>query len=161
MIHECRDCRTMANEFNTWALGGRRGNSPPAPPRTPRPVVKNSGSRCASHWREEKAARKKREHEKRVVKVYGLPPGGYDQLYRFQGELCAICRRANGASRRLSVDHDHKTGKVRGLLCRPCNDLLGHIRDDRATADRIVQYLLAPPAWRAGIKAIHEENREQ
>jgi hypothetical protein len=93
------------------------------------------------------------------VKVYGLKPGQYKLLYDFQGGFCAICVRANGATRKLSVDHDHKTGLVRGLLCRPCNDLLGHIRDNVATAHRIVRYLESPPAAALGMNAVHEENR--
>lgn len=156
---ECRDCRDQVNQYRVWVAGGREGNSPPVPGRTPRPLVKNSGGRCASHWRDEKAARKKREHEKRVVRLYGLPPGGYDALYAFQGGRCALGCGANGASRRLSVDHDHKTGLVRGLLCRPCNDLLGHIRDSLNRAELIRKYLESPPAKELGIQAIHEENR--
>lgn len=156
---ECQDCRKQVAAYREWVAAGCQGNSPPVPGRTPRAIVKNSGGRCTSHWRVERQRRKDAEHEKRVQKVYGLPPGGYQKLYEFQGGLCAICRRANGHSRKLSVDHDHKTGKARGLLCRPCNDLLGHIRDDRHTADRIVRYLLTPPAWLAGIEAVHRENR--
>lgn len=156
---ECRDCRKQVAAYREWVAGGRVGNSPPVPGRAPRALVRNSGGRCASHWREEKAARKKREHEKRVVKIYGLPPGGYDQLYQFQGGLCAICRRATGASRRLSVDHDHKTGLARGLVCRPCNDFLGYVKDNPEAGRRIARYLETPPATLLGIQAVHEENR--
>lgn len=159
IIHPCRDCSKMHSAVEEWAAKGRQGTSPPAPPRTPRPIVKDSGSRCASHWRDERQARKDREHERRVQNVYGLPPGGYERLYNYQGGVCAICRRATGASRRLSVDHDHKTGKVRGLLCRPCNDILGQIRDSPEAARRIVQYLATPPAADLGLEAIHKENR--
>lgn len=156
---ECCDCKKQVAAYREWVAGGREGNSPPVPSRSPRQLVRNSGGRCASHWRVERQRRKDASHEKRVVKVYGLPPGGYQKLYRFQNDLCAICRRANGASRKLSVDHDHKTGKVRGLLCRPCNDLLGHIRDSIHTARLIAAYLENPPARQLGLEAIHEENR--
>lgn len=126
----------------------------------PRPIVDRSGGRCATHWRKRKEFIKERTHEKRVVKVYGLADGDYDRLYRFQGRICPICRRANGATRKLSVDHDHKNGLVRGLLCRPCNDLLGHLRDDPGAGYRITKYLVDPPARQLGIEAIHEENRD-
>lgn len=98
-------------------------------------------------------------HERRVQKVYGLPPGAYQRLYVFQGQRCAICPRATGASRRLSVDHDHKTGLVRGLLCRPCNDFLGWIMDDPEAGRRLFQYLTNPPAKMLDIVAVHEDNR--
>jgi hypothetical protein len=90
-------------------------------------------------------ARKAANHEKRVQETYGLLKGEYAQLYAFQGAVCALCRRATGASRRLSVDHDHKTGEVRGELCRPCNTLLGHARDDIAFFRRCIRYLAFPP----------------
>lgn len=126
----------------------------------PRPIVKDSGTRCATHWRLEKARRKKAAHDKRVQKVYGLAEGDYDRLYEAQGGKCAICRRSTGASKKLAVDHDHRDGRARGLLCSPCNKLLGHLRDDVDAVLRIYTYLSNSPASRLGIVAIHEENRE-
>lgn len=84
-------------------------------------------------------------HEKRVQQTYGLEKGEYAQLYEFQGGLCALCRRATGSSRRLSVDHCHVTGDVRGLLCRPCNNILGHARDKAKFFLRCILYLRRPP----------------
>jgi hypothetical protein len=110
----------------------------------------NPGPRCATHWREEKKRRSKAAHEKRVKTTYGLGDGVYDTLYEAQGGRCAICTRATGATRRLSVDHDHKNLLVRGLLCRPCNTLLGHARDDPEFFDRAKTYLLSPPAQAIG-----------
>ncbi|GHF94432.1 endonuclease VII domain-containing protein [Streptomyces hydrogenans] len=110
----------------------------------PRPAP-YPGPRCATHWREKKKAVKAANHEKRVQNTYGLEAGEYARLYTFQGGLCALCRRATGASRRLSVDHDHATGEVRGLLCRTCNTLLGHARDKLAFFRRCIAYLRFPP----------------
>jgi len=106
------------------------------------------GPRCASHHREIKRVRRQAAHEKRVGKVYGLKPGQYEQLYAAQGGVCYICRRANGRTKRLSVDHDHVTGFTRGLLCTTCNKyILGHSRDDVEMLQRAVSYLLRPPAF--------------
>lgn len=113
-------------------------------PGSKRPALK-PGPRCATHYREFVKAQKKRTAERRDLNVYGLQDGEYDTLYRLQGGRCAICQRATGATRRLSVDHDHATGKVRGLLCRPCNSMLGHGRDDMAFFRRALDYLWAPP----------------
>lgn len=147
----CRDCVTE------W-----RALPEPKGPVTyrPRPIVKDSGTRCATHWRLEKARRKRAAHENRVQKVYGLGPGDYDRLHEIQGGKCAICQRSTGASKKLAVDHDHRDGHARGLLCSPCNKLLGHLRDDVDAVLRIYTYLSNPPASRLGIVAIHEENRE-
>lgn len=104
-----------------------------------------AGPRCATHSRAFKKAQQARRHETHVGKVYGLGPGEYDRLKAFQGGKCAICRRATGASRALSVDHDHVTGQVRGCLCRPCNSMLGHARDDTRFFERTIAYLVYSP----------------
>lgn len=117
-------------------------------PGSTRPVVAKSGGRCATHWREEKKRRKAAAHERYVQREYGLTEGEYQRLYVFQGGRCAICQRATGATRRLSVDHDHASGLVRGVLCRPCNTMLGHARDDEAFFQRAIDYLRDPPFGR-------------
>jgi len=134
----CKDC------WDEWLtpppLGGdmtRKFIKRPAP---------NPGPRCATHWRRVQAERKATAHENRVQKVYRLNPGDYERIYRHQSGVCAICKRATGKTRRLSVDHDHATGKVRGLLCRPCNDMLGHARDSDMFFYRAAGYLQRPPA---------------
>ncbi|MGW0939070.1 endonuclease VII domain-containing protein [Streptomyces sp. NPDC002666] len=136
----CKDC------VAEYADAAERG-SPDFPPidRHPRPAP-HPGPRCATHWRAEKKRRKAAAHEASVQRTYGLKPGQYEQLYEAQGGTCAICTRATGATRRLSVDHNHKTDEVRGLLCRPCNDMLGHARDDWAFFGRAARYLTNPPA---------------
>lgn len=75
--------------------------------------------------------------------MYNLSSEQYELLYAAQGGKCLLCQRATGATRALSVEHDHKTGRVRALCCRPCNDLLGHMRDDVVMAQRFVDYLQA------------------
>lgn len=104
------------------------------------------GPRCFTHHRKVVEARKAAAHEKHVQNTYGLAAGDYDLLYHAQLGTCAICLRATGATRRLSVDHDHDTNEVRGLLCRPCNDMLGHARDSDMFFYRAARYLQHPPA---------------
>jgi len=58
----------------------------------------------------------------------------YKELFEKQNGVCAICgkeetRKLNGNICRLCIDHDHKTGEVRGLLCQRCNTKLGHLED--------------------------------
>ena len=164
----CKDCAAEIEAFDAWQLRQCcdwqsdecprcKGTRPPNPPATNRPIVEKSGGRCATHWRAERKRRKAAAHERRVQKVYGLSDGDYDRLYEAQGGVCAICRRATGASRRLSVDHDHRTGVVRMLACRPCNDMLGHGRDDPEFFRRAAEMLESTPAQRLGIVALHED----
>jgi hypothetical protein len=81
---------------------------------------------------------------------YGLTPEGYDELFTRQGGVCAICgepqeptTRHGVTSTALSVDHDHATGKVRGLLCNRHNRGLGFFDDDPDLLLKAVAYLHA------------------
>lgn len=106
------------------------------------------GPRCASCWRLVVLERSRLAHGLYVERTYGITQVEYDLLYAAQGGRCAICRRAIGKVKRLAVDHDHKTGKVRGLLCGPCNNMLGLVaRDDPEVFDRAADYLRNPPAY--------------
>jgi hypothetical protein len=85
-------------------------------------------------------AKSKRERSKLVK--YGLTPDCYQQLLVAQGGCCAICRRSDCPSgRKLAVDHCHKTGKVRGLLCTPCNTAIGKLNEDPAVILRAAEYV--------------------
>lgn len=53
---------------------------------------------------------------------------------------CAVCPSIP-KKRRLAVDHNHKTGKIRGLLCYRCNYSIGYLRDSSILARRIADYL--------------------
>lgn len=92
-----------------------------------------------------KRGRSKAAHENRVVATYGLQRGEYDRLFEMQGGVCAICGQSR--KQRLSVDHCHKTGRVRGLLCRLCNGrLLTAARDRPEILRAAADYLENPPA---------------
>ena len=104
------------------------------------------GPRCATCHREARKASKRAAHGRWILKTYGLTLEQYEALYEAQGGVCYICRRATGKTRRLAVDHCHVTGWVRGLLCKPCNSLLAHVRDDEATLKRAAFYLEYPIA---------------
>ncbi|MBB3752441.1 hypothetical protein FHT44_004953 [Mycolicibacterium sp. BK634] len=117
------------------------------------------GPRCATHHRLKRAQRKSVTQEQRWLQVYGITAEEYWLIYEEQDGRCAICRRATGASKMLSVDHDHKSGVVRGLLCLGCNrNVLGHARDEIEFFERAIEYLNAPPAVRAiGVRTVPEE----
>ena len=105
------------------------------------------GPRCVTHHRAKRTVRKAGAQEARWAKVYGITADEYWAVHRFQFGSCAICQRATGTTKRLSVDHCHKTGVVRGLLCTTCNrHVLGHLRDDTDALQRAIDYLQHPPA---------------
>lgn len=70
---------------------------------------------------------------------YNMSIEEYDAMLKKQKGRCAICRKKINGN--LSVDHCHKTGKNRSLLCKACNNALGNIQDDIETAKAIVAYL--------------------
>lgn len=72
---------------------------------------------------------------------YGLVPGDYDHLLRRQGGGCAGCGTVPEPGTYLDVDHCHTTGRVRGVLCTPCNTGLGQLRDNPAILLSLIRYL--------------------
>lgn len=73
------------------------------------------------------------------IKKYGLNLVEYRLLERSADGKCMCC--GNPSSKRLHIDHDHTTGKVRGLLCGTCNVGLGHFKDDTTLLAKAIEYL--------------------
>jgi hypothetical protein len=72
----------------------------------------------------------------------------YNTLLKKQNNTCTICKQLepiidnrNNQRRDLAVDHNHKTGKVRGLLCSRCNNVLGRIKDNVDILQEAIKYL--------------------
>lgn len=72
---------------------------------------------------------------------YGMSPEQYDKMLKEQGNGCAICGGVNVDNRRLAIDHNHETGKIRGLLCHYCNIGLGCFKDDVKKMKLAIKYL--------------------
>jgi hypothetical protein len=84
-------------------------------------------------------------HAKSLRLLYGLSVEDYSRMLASQGGVCKLCGSPPGTGRqkRLHVDHDHKTGKVRGLLCDHCNHALGKMKDDPVLLRKAAAYLEA------------------
>lgn len=78
-----------------------------------------------------------------LKKNYSLTLEQYESMVVAQGGVCAICHqfKADAKHPRLSVDHCHKTGKIRGLLCTWCNSIIGHSKDNPSTLISASEYL--------------------
>ena len=74
---------------------------------------------------------------------YGLTFEEFDSMLSKQDNCCAICKGKEpyGRHKRFTVDHNHKTGEVRGLLCNRCNTALGLVEDNIHTLKSMIQYL--------------------
>jgi len=71
---------------------------------------------------------------------YGLKKGDYERLWGLQEGGCALCRKPL-VEKHTHIDHCHETGRVRGLLCRPCNAGLGMFHDNPDELRRAIAYL--------------------
>ncbi len=78
----------------------------------------------------------------RLLQNYGITNQDYEQMLADQGFCCAGCGlHQNILEKKLNVDHDHITGKIRGLLCGSCNRALGLVKDNIETLVRLHKYL--------------------
>lgn len=92
------------------------------------------------------AAFPERRQATRRLCRYGVTPEQFDQMLADQNGVCAICGEPETRMRLdvllpLSVDHDHVTGRVRGLLCHPCNQAIGFFKDDPERLVKAIEYL--------------------
>lgn len=99
---------------------------------------------CANYYAQDKDKYRNR----RFLKQYGITLEEYNSMFNDQNGLCALCNKTEkgintktGELKMLAVDHDHKTGKVRALLCADCNSGLGCYGDEIELLERAVAYL--------------------
>lgn len=83
----------------------------------------------------------RRWDRKNRLKLYGLTPQEYEEMVERQNGVCAICGFPESAGKLLGVDHCHRTGKVRQLLCSNCNNGLGKFKDDLVLLRKATGYL--------------------
>lgn len=83
-----------------------------------------------------------------LKRTYDLTEEEYGVLYQEQNGVCAICGQPEtnvnsktGKVRNLAIDHSHKTGRIRGLLCRKCNTALGNLDEDIDKIQRLIDYI--------------------
>lgn len=103
---------------------------------------------CGCHTRtprltpeETKRRRKTRATRERLRRKYGITPDQMKQMYISQNGCCAICHRKFEDSHDTCMDHNHITGKVRQLLCGPCNLSLGLLKENVATLHSMIGYI--------------------
>lgn len=139
---ECSRCleAKSVEEFDTY--GGKQAG-----------IVHSRCRVCRREISKEFRIKSPDRYKSSVLKsVYGITLEEYNEIYETQGEVCAICKdpidpnAMAGATKkrtRLDVDHCHKTGLIRGLLCRRCNTGLGHFLHDPGRLNAAIRYLNA------------------
>jgi hypothetical protein len=110
----------------------------------------NGFKKGQSAWNKGKGKFKNKEDRQkdRNFRKYGINEIKYNEILASQNYVCAIClkpetkKHQNGNITRLSIDHEHETGRVRGLLCSKCNFAIGQLNDNPYLCEKAMQYLL-------------------
>lgn len=85
---------------------------------------------------------RERTKELALVRKYGISSEQYREILLKQGNKCAVCKlKQPEHSKRFAVDHDHKSNKVRGLLCMNCNRAIGLMKDSPEILKSAINYL--------------------
>ena len=100
----------------------------------------HSKSSCSYQKREENKERINKNKDRYRIKMYGLTEKKYQKLLKNQDNKCKICRKK--PDKVLAIDHCHKTGEVRGLLCKKCNSGIGFLKDNPGFMAEALFYLL-------------------
>lgn len=133
----CRRCSELKDES---AFGICRGNA------------SGRQSYCkacmAADKRERYGAKERDKRRDQLLRKYGLTQAAFKTMLAGQKHKCGICREDLDtenlkSGRGAVVDHDHKTGKVRGILCNRCNKAIGLLRDNPSHAQGASCYLVA------------------
>lgn len=96
-------------------------------------------SRSQTRYRKNAKRMKETRYGKTIQRLYGITQSEYDDRWIAQNGLCPVCHQK--PNDKLHIDHCHKTGKVRGLLCRKCNLGLGYFEDDILRLENAIKYL--------------------
>ena len=107
------------------------------------PSQRMTGGWCNRAYRERNAGNpthQRANRNSRFKREYGITHDEYDAMLAKQYGGCAVCGKPE-AGKRLAVDHDHRTGKVRGLLCENCNRALGMAQDSPTILRALADYL--------------------
>jgi len=147
--HRCTGCGEAKGPEEFYLRSGRPGSNPERKPmsRCKACLKASSVAWQAGHrerMREVNSAYAKRNARRRKLYTYGLTEAELAALEEEQGGACRIC--GDVVAEGLVIDHCHREGHVRGLLCGACNLGLGAFRNDPARLAAAIRYLAAPSA---------------
>ena len=79
-----------------------------------------------------------------IHNLYGLTEDDYNRIYDEQKGCCVLCGKHQSELKlTLCIDHDHETGRIRGLLCSNCNMALGLLKDDVEIMQKAIEYIMS------------------
>ena len=132
----CKVCG-IEKEINQFGISHRKNK---------KPCIRNYCRLCGNEkTRKHYANNLNKYREYNLKNKFGISLNEYNNLLELQNFQCAICGSKDTKikkSKYFSVDHDHKNGEVRGLLCHHCNVGLGHFQDNPTILFKAVDYLM-------------------
>lgn len=141
-VRKCLECDETKSIEEFYPRRGHMKNGRYNQPGV-RKICKSCSLKGTKQWAKDNPERRreldrKNQRTKGIKYTYGLTAERYNKMLADQENACAICKRTvaeiskegKGKATHLHVDHDHKTGLVRGLLCQNCNIMLAHGRDN-------------------------------
>ena len=137
---QCRECRNKAS--SAWNKNNRNRRN-----KNWKKYYGENKNKRVEKSKKEYRNNPERAKDKRLLRKYGISLRQYKRWELKQGGCCAICKKEGihrnqfGKRKQLVVDHDHATGKVRGLLCSSCNLLLGQAKNDTMILQKAISYL--------------------
>lgn len=104
---------------------------------------KKRATELSRKWQKENVNYTKKNSKNQNLKWnYGITLEDFDRMALEQNNTCAICKSDNSQfTKSLFVDHCHKTGKIRGLLCKKCNSGIGFLGETVEALQRAIEYL--------------------
>lgn len=135
----CTKCRKQKLADSRWYYDGWCRSCYDKDLRTRNPEYQERQRKNSREWHERnKESQKGKGWEYHLKRSYGLTSKDYFDMLESQGGGCKLCGRLPNGKNKMPVDHNHKTGKVRGILCTPCNRALGILEDN---IDGVLKYL--------------------
>lgn len=103
--------------------------------------MKKTSEYC-KRWRDKNKAKvSEMNRAYSLRRFYKMTVEQFEQLLASQGNRCAICETTDPGPKNFHVDHDHKTDRIRGILCNNCNRGIGYLKDSAEVLQKAVEYL--------------------
>lgn len=135
----CDLCKEAIREYNK---SRRQGLSPEDPRHGTPGGYSNHGCRCLECKSAIATSNANTQRDRALRSNYGISEEEWKILFESQGGRCASCRDLPvEGKRRFHVDHDHVTGRIRGIVCHGCNVALGYLKDDPERIQNLKNYL--------------------
>ena len=131
-------CKTCQTTKSLEAFAQRKCPRKTGPDKViPLAQCKDCTKQMHASWR---TVNKESRKKSAITYMYGIPFSQYEQMVQEQQGRCKICQEPH----KLFIDHDHLTGRVRGLICHLCNAGLGMFRDKPLYLQKAITYLQQP-----------------